>query len=410
MLKTADEDIRVVDADAHISEPADLWLSRLPSKWHEMAPQVVRDPRINADRWRVGDEWLFPVGIYAHAGWPEFAPGSPPTLEEADPAAWDPKQRLARMDEHGIDVQVLYPNMMGFELLTFANHPDQDFALACVAAYNDFQTDFCNVDPQRLVPITAVPFWNLDAALREVERNAARGHKGVLWANKFENAFLPSFTDKHWDRIYSLCDEANISINFHVGFSRNNRKHDEGNARMEALDKIWSSGRGTRENPPTLAEATEKVAFSLNTLLGNAPTIGELVISDLPIRYPNLKFVSVESGFGYVPYLLEAIDWQWSNCGCRDADPSRPLPSEVFKRQCYGSFWFEHSTIPMLENFPDNFMFETDFPHPTSMSPGLGSYAILPSDKIKMSLVPQLSQETLRKVLWENAAKIYDLK
>src|SRR4051812_6427441 len=104
-LTMTDETIRVVDTDAHISEPADLWTSRLPSKWQDIAPHVERDSNVGADRWRVGDEWLFPVGIYAHAGWHEFAPG-PPTLGDADPAAWDPHQRLVRIDEFGIDVQV----------------------------------------------------------------------------------------------------------------------------------------------------------------------------------------------------------------------------------------------------------------------------------------------------------------
>ncbi len=410
MTTSAFDRIPVADVDSHISEPEDLWLSRLPSKWHDQAPQVSVDPGSGLRRWRVGNAWMFPVGIYAHAGWHEFAPGCPPTLEEADPATWNAGARLARMDEYGIDVQVLYPNVMGFELLAFSEHPDQEFALACVSAYNDFQTEFAATAPDRLIPITAVPFWNLGAAISEIERNAARGHRGILWANKFENANLPAFTDKHWDPVYSLAAEADLSINFHVGFSRNTRSHQEGSARIDALGQIFASSRGTRENPPLFESAVRTVQFSLTTLLGNAPTILELVTSDLPIRYPQLKFVSVESGFGYIPYLMEAVDWQWSNSGARDAQPDRPLPSEVFKRQCYGSFWFEHKTIPMLQHYPDNFMFETDFPHPTAMAPGPGSYALVPSQKIQESLVGQLSYEVLRKVLWDNAARLYRLE
>ena len=58
------------------------------------------------------------------------------------------------------------------------------------------------------------------------------------------------------------------------------------------------------------------------------------------------------------------------------------LPSEYFRRQCYGTFWFERVTLPLLETYPDNFMFETDYPHPTSMSPGPASPAELPRDHI----------------------------
>ena len=58
-------------------------------------------------------------------------------------------------------------------------------------------------------------------------------------------------------------------------------------------------------------------------------------------RFPGLNFVSVESGFGYVPYLLQALDWQWLNNGAQAAFPDRMMPSEYFMRQVYATFWFE---------------------------------------------------------------------
>ncbi len=33
----------VIDSDTHVSEPPDLFLSRLPKKWQDKAPRVVRD-------------------------------------------------------------------------------------------------------------------------------------------------------------------------------------------------------------------------------------------------------------------------------------------------------------------------------------------------------------------------------
>ena len=33
----------VIDADTHITEPGDLWTSRLPAKWKDRAPHIVRD-------------------------------------------------------------------------------------------------------------------------------------------------------------------------------------------------------------------------------------------------------------------------------------------------------------------------------------------------------------------------------
>jgi predicted TIM-barrel fold metal-dependent hydrolase len=407
MVETVHADIRVVDTDSHVAEPADLWTSRLPARWLPSAPTVARHPESSLWRWRVGDDWLTPVGQFAHAGWEEFFPGCPPTLDQADPASWDPKARLERMDAYGIYAQVMYPNIMGFSTWVFMDHPDQEFALACVAAYNDFSTEFASADRSRLIPTTVVPYWNMDAALAEIRRCAKMGHRGLLWANKFERIGLPECTHEHWDPIYKLAAELDLSINFHVAFASESTRT-EGGKETEALYAPTSVG--TKERPPDGEIAATRVRIASTTVLSNAPTIMSLITSDLCERFPTLKFVSVESGFGYVPYLLEAIDWNWIQFGARDAFGSRrQLPSEYFRRQCYGTFWFERGTLKLLEQYPDNFMFETDFPHPVSLSPGPGSYADNPRDTVKANIIDQLGPDLARKVLYDNAAHVYGL-
>ena len=48
------------------------------------------------------------------AGWPEYPPDHPKRWQDADPATWDAKLRLQKMDEYGIHAQVLYPNVALF--------------------------------------------------------------------------------------------------------------------------------------------------------------------------------------------------------------------------------------------------------------------------------------------------------
>ena len=100
------------------------------------------------------------------------------------------------------------------------------------------------------------------------------------------------------------------------------------------------------------------------------------------IAFPHLNFVSVESGAGWVPALLEALDWQWHNAGVAKEHPEyKLLPSEFFRRQVYACFWFEREMITRAaELYPDNLMYETDFPHPTSMSPGPATIAQHPRE------------------------------
>jgi predicted TIM-barrel fold metal-dependent hydrolase len=214
------QEIRVIDTDTHISEPPDLWTSRLPAKFQDVAPKVVFNEATGHDHWRIGDYWLMGSGFYAVAGWKEFPPNGPHDLDdpEVDRGSWDPKERLKRMDEHGIYAQVLYPNLIGFETSQFMKL-GLDAALACVEAYNDFQTEFANTDAKRFIPITMVPFWDLDAAVKEIGRCKEMGHRGILFANKYEQIGLPGFTDPHWNPIYAAAADMELSVNFHVGFS-----------------------------------------------------------------------------------------------------------------------------------------------------------------------------------------------
>jgi predicted TIM-barrel fold metal-dependent hydrolase len=85
------------------------------------------------------------------------------------------------------------------------------------------------------------------------------------------------------------------------------------------------------------------------------------------------------------------------------------MPSEYFRRQIFGTFWFERGDVgTVLDEYPDNIMFETDFPHPTSLSPGPNSYSPSPKHIIDHDLA-HLPADVLEKVLHGTAARIYNL-
>jgi predicted TIM-barrel fold metal-dependent hydrolase len=149
--------------------------------------------------------------------------------------------------------------------------------------------------------------------------------------------------------------------------------------------------------------------LSALSYLGNAETLADLTYYGVCHKYPNLKFVLVESGFGWLPYFIEALDWQWSNSGAAKAYPDMEVPSFYFRRQVYGSFWFEKDTVSrMLDLYADNITFESDYPHPTSLSPGPASSAKTPRETILESMA-DLPDDVCRKVLQDNAAELYHL-
>jgi predicted TIM-barrel fold metal-dependent hydrolase len=118
--------------------------------------------------------------------------------------------------------------------------------------------------------------------------------------------------------------------------------------------------------------------------------------------------VSVESGFGYIPFLLDSLDWQWVNANAPARYPDRLLPSEYFRRQVYAMFWFEKESLELLSKYQDNVMFETDFPHPTCLCPGPGSAAPSPAEVIERDTAI-VGEAVMRKVLQDNASRVYHI-
>jgi uncharacterized protein len=391
VVAAADLDIRVIDADTHLTEPVDLWTARIPERFRDQAPRVALDEGTGSWRWQIGGRWGSMVGNYSVAGWKEFPPSCPPTLEEADPAAYDVTARLALMDANGIYAQVLYPNVIAFEGFAFMALPDDELKLACVRTYNDYQAEFASAAPERFVLLAVLPFWDLEESIKELRRCHAMGHRGVLWAATLDRHGLPDFTNPHWDPLYAVAQDLGMSMNFHVGVG-------------ESREDIEAAMKAYRQEYDPADTALRSTLF----FIGNARTIGSLLISGLCARFPNLNFVSVESGFGYLPFLVDALDWQWLNVGGRHSYPDRLLPSEYFRRQVYGMFWFETESLELLPKYADNIMFETDFPHPTCLHPGPASFAPSPTEVIQRAR-GIVGETVLRKVLHDNAARVYHI-
>ncbi|MBM4266751.1 MAG: amidohydrolase [Deltaproteobacteria bacterium] len=374
----------VIDADTHITEPPDTWSARLPAKFRDRAPRVVHDPKWDFDVWKIGDGAApVPVGHTAVAGWPEPFPAAPRTFGEVPPAAYDAKARLAYMDSIGVWAMALYPNVGGFGNESFLKLGDQELMLACVRAYNDFLLDWIEPDPRRFIPICATPFWDPKESAREIERCAALGHRGILFTGEPNRFGQPVLGDRFWDPLWSAAQETGLPVSFHIG-----------------------SGSLTEEFSPERIAAYGIRAVNARTavslFLENGKQLAELLLSGVLARFPKLRVVSVESGIGFIPFILEATDYAFEYSRVRDERPEFEMkPSEYFARQVYGCYFFEElAPQRLLDRIGvDNVLFETDYPHPVCLYGNV-------REKIDAGLAGQ-SAETRRKLLFENAAKLY---
>lgn len=375
-------DYSIIDVDTHVSEPADLWTSRVPAAMRDSVPYVGTDKR-GRKLWFLKDKAIALVGLAATAGVGDMKE-PPGDYCDMHPGAYDANARLKYMDELGIWAMVMYPNVGGFGNQAFLKLADPALMLACVQAYNDWQTEWASADSRRLLPITSIPFWDIKAAVAEVERCISFGHRGILFTGEPHAFGQPVIGDEHWNPLWEIAVEHDLPISFHIG-----------SGDME--------GDLSREKMATYGKMATFAELSVGFFLRNGMQLSDLLVSGVLARYPEIKFVSVESGIGWIPFVLEALDYQFlGNRVSEERSDLTMLPSEYFKRNVYGCYWFEQTAPRRLFDKVgvDNILFETDFPHPTSL------FGDEVHERIEGGLA-ECDAETRRKILWGNAAKLY---
>ncbi|MBI2799923.1 MAG: amidohydrolase [Gammaproteobacteria bacterium] len=375
----------IIDVDTHVTEVPDLWSKRVPARMRDSAPRVETD---SAGRqwWWLGQHRLVPVGLTATAGVGDFK--SPPKdYAGLHPGAFDADARLKYMDDMGIWAMVMYPNVGGFGAQEFLRLGDPELMLTCVKVYNDWQTEWAAADSRRLLPITSTPFWDVAAAVTEIRRCATMGHRGILFTGEPQSLGQPLLGDRHWDPLWEVAVELDLPISFHIG---------SGNMEAGLLrDKIKTYGR--------MAAFAE---LSVDLFMNNGRQLCDLLMSGVLARYPTIKFISVESGIGWIPFVLEALDYQFvGNRVSEDRPEFDRLPSEYFARNVYACYWFEQTAPRRLIDKVgvDNILFETDYPHPTSLF----------GDEVQRRITSGLGDcdpVTRHKILWENGARLYKVE
>src|SRR5690348_10042632 len=383
----------IIDVDTHVTETPDLWTSRAPARMRDRAPRIETGAD-GTQRWVLGKsegmvlgsdnrDVLETQGITTTGGLGSFK-NPPKSFEEMHPGAYDPKARLKYMDEMSIWAMVMYPNIGGFGAQEFLKLDDPELMLTCVQIYNDWQTEWASADSRRLLPITSIPFWDVAAAVKEVRRCAQMGHKGILFTGEPQYYGKPLLGDAHWNPLWEVAIEHDLPISFHIGSG-------------DMAEGMVKNRVATYGKMAAFAE------LAVDIFLRNGLQLNDLLMSGVLVRYPQIKFVSVESGIGWIPFVLEAMDYQFQGNSVAEEHPEfEMLPSEYFARNVYACYWFEQTAPRRLIDKigVNNILFETDFPHPTSL------YGEEVHARIRGGL-SDCEESVRRKILWSNSQKLY---
>jgi predicted TIM-barrel fold metal-dependent hydrolase len=257
----------------------------------------------------------------------------------------------------------------------------------CVELYNDAMAEMQEKSNLRLLPMPVMPAWSIEDCVLEAQRCADLGFRGVNMTSNPEDAGSSDLADRAWDPFWEVCADLHLPIHFHIGASQTS---------LTFYGKyFW----------PSLHENMKPAVGGSMLFLNNAGVIINSVYAGIFDRFPNLKMVSVESGIGWIPFILETMDYEIIENAPEQAAELSRKPSEYFEDHWYATFWFEQNGGD-LQGLIDrvgenNVMFETDYPHPTCLYPN-------PLETVEERM-GSLRPETRRKVLGENAAKLYRL-
>lgn len=379
----------VIDCDTHLTERHDLWTARAPKAWKDRVPQVQELDGFPT--WIVDGERMAPAvggGVVA----PDGSKGRTSeaiwnwTIEQVHPATYDPAARVLLMDELGVSRQILFPNVIGLGGHSLSSAvKDPDLRLWCVGAFNDAMAELQEASQERLLPMAVLPAWDVAASVKEAERAKALGLRGVNTTCDPQDQGAPDFASQEWDPLWEVCSDLDLPVHFHIGASATSLNH-----------------FGTYP----FASQSDGVKLAIGGALlfmNNSRIVANFCCSGVFDRYPALSIVSVESGLGWIPFVLEALDFEMQENAPEQLDKLQYAPSEYFRRNMYGTFWFENRDMAQLLRTlgEDRVLFSTDFPHATCLYPD--------SVEIAQNNLRELSPDVREKALGGNAARLYGI-
>ena len=367
---------QLISADSHVLEPPHIWTTYMAKQFHDKVPRVVSD----GDG---GEAWQFapgiapaPIGIYASAGRKhEEVRWTGVTFEAANQGNFRGKPRLEEQDIDGVDAEVLFGSarMMSH----FFSDDDPAFHLAGVQAYNNWLAEeIMSVDPTRLIGLASIPALGVEAAIREMERCLKMGFRGI-WLNTMPSVG-PAIRPED-DEFWAAAQANGVAVHFHVRVMRKINKPKPKGARGDDLTGLANVGAAD--------------------MITDMP---EIIASGVHDRFPDLIWVAVEAGCGWIPYILEQMDDRWWRNRWWLPTKLKHEPSFYYRRNWRSSFMIDHYAVKNRHVIGvDNMLWSTDYPHHGCDWPE--------TRRVVDDMMRDVPLEERRKMCALNAAKLYNL-
>jgi predicted TIM-barrel fold metal-dependent hydrolase len=371
------QEFKVVDVDRHVVEPRDIWERYLEPAFRDRAPG-----------WREEGEVAVPVlaGAAMVRGGPAIAravgPGPRERFAAAHSAGFSAVANLADMDREGIDVAILSPTAGLYAIWSGDIAPD--LAAAVCRAYNNWLADYCMADLARLKGLALLPLHDPEAAAAELRR--AAGERGLVGGVVRSNPLPQRQLDaREYDSVYAAA--AGLGVPIAVAGGPGSALPEIG---VETQDMV-------RFDHPYARIAISGLFEQLGAALSVA---GKAVLE----RHPGLKVVFLDGGATWAPWWLDRMDEHWENAAFGRDAPNHLKPSDDFRQSGYVVARSHEGALPETVEAlgAERLLFGSAYPRAELIE--------FPDEVRAFRARPDLTDETKRRILWDNPARLFRLE
>ena len=371
-------DTKLISVDDHVVEPPNVFVDHIDPRHRDRAPRIVeRDGGVQGWLW---EDRFYPMNFVGNAhtrvdidedltGGEIYAT----RFEQMIPAVYDVDARVEAMDLDGVEAALIFPQFPRFGGTMFLEATDLDLAHACVRAWNDWMLDeWSAAHPTRFIPQVITPLWDPELAAAEIRRCADKGARAVAFIENPHPLGLPSFPTGAWDPVFAASAETGLPLSMHIG---------------------TSSGL-----PTPSPESSTAVGIALCGM-NSASAMVELIFGGVLEPFGDCRIALSEGGAGWVPYVLERMDYTWKRSRWQEMRCSR-LPSDMYRQHFWVCMIADEYAVANLDRIGvDKVMWECDFPHNDSNYPN--------SRKVLADALAEVPDDHARAIAEGNARALY---
>jgi len=363
-----EREIRIISGDSHTIEPADLWQKYMSPRFRDRITFIHEWNGLKGDFFYAPPVRPANVATFGCAGvdpekFEEWGQGGYAVVRRG---GWDPAERIKDMDADGVDAEVLFAGLT----MVMYQHPDPELQREAFRAYNDWVAEYQSYNPRRLIGIASISIWDVNEAIREMERAAKLGLRGVLISADPPPELR--YNNPIWEPFWAEAEKLGMPVCMHI------------------LTGTRSSG---------LTEDLITSYMNLPRII--TTTIMEMIVAGVLERHPHLKIVSAENDIGWLANAFRRLDQAYYRWHMRY--PAITMsPTAYWRRQVYCTFQDDVAAVATrgLSSY-DNRLWAAGSPHLDSTWPR--------SQEFIQKNFGDIPEEEKEKFLRGNMIRLYNL-